>query len=42
MSKRIAGTCFVKVDGEVLLLKGSMQVTGGNVTREAITANYFD
>lgn len=39
MSKRIAGTCFVKVDGEVLLLKGSMQVTGGNVTREAITAN---
>lgn len=39
MSKRIAGTCYVKVDGEVLLLKGSMQVTGGDVTREAITAN---
>lgn len=39
MSKLIAGTCFVSVDGERLLLKGSMECTASNYTREAILAN---
>ena len=39
MAELIAGTCYVKVDGQVLLLKGSMTATASNVSREAIVAN---
>lgn len=39
MAELIAGTCYVKIDGQVLLLKGSMTATASNVSREAIVAN---
>jgi hypothetical protein len=39
MGQLIAGTCYVKVDGEMLLLKGSMTATVSEVTREEVVAN---
>ena len=39
MADLIAGTCFVKVDGTQLLLKGSMTCTASEVSREAVVAN---
>ena len=39
MAELIAGTCYVKIDGQVLLLKCSMTATASNVSREAIIAN---
>ena len=35
MSKRIAGTCYVKVDGEQLSLSGSLSCSMNTVVREA-------
>ena len=36
MGKKIAGTCYVKVDGEQLSLNGSLSIRMNEVTREAI------
>ena len=36
MAKRIAGTCYVKVNGEQLSLNGSMTCTMSDVNREAV------
>lgn len=36
MAKSIAGTCYVKVDGEQLSLNGSLSCTMNTVVREAI------
>lgn len=36
MGKRIAGTCFVKVDGEQLEVKGSLEIPLMNKTRETV------
>ena len=38
MGKRVAGTCFCKVDGDQLEVKGSMECTVGDVTREAVSS----
>ena len=38
MGKRVAGTCFVKVDGDQLEVKGSLECTVGDTTREAVTS----
>jgi len=38
MGKRVAGTCFIKVDGDQLEVKGSVESTIGDVTREAVTS----
>lgn len=35
MADLIAGVCYVKVDGEQLLLKGSLSCTVSDETREA-------
>lgn len=39
MADLIAGVCYVKVDGEQLLLKGSLSCTVSDETREAVIAN---
>ena len=36
MAKSIAGTCYVKVDGEQLSLNGSLACSMNTVTREAV------
>ena len=36
MGKRVAGPCFCKVDGDQLEVKGRMECTVGDVTREAV------
>ncbi|MEM5371358.1 phage tail tube protein [Paraburkholderia azotifigens] len=38
MAKRVAGTCFIKVDGDQLEVKGSVECTIGDVTNEAVTS----
>ena len=37
-AKRIAGTCFVKVDGEQLELQGSLEVPLNDVQRTTLTS----
>lgn len=39
MSQLIAGTCYVSIDGQRLLLKGSATATASKVTREPVMAN---
>jgi hypothetical protein len=36
MAKRIAGTCYVKVDGEQLEVKGGLEIAGMPFVREAV------
>jgi hypothetical protein len=36
MGKRIAGTCYIKVDGDQLEVKGGVEIAGMPVTREAV------
>ncbi|MDO5531424.1 phage tail tube protein [Sutterella sp.] len=36
---KLAGTCYVKVDGEMLLLQGSLALPLGTASRETIIAN---
>ncbi len=36
MAKKIAGTCYIKVDGEQLELEGSLELPVSNTTREAV------
>ncbi|CAL8476403.1 MULTISPECIES: phage tail tube protein [Caballeronia] len=38
MGKRVAGMCFVKVDGEQLEVKGSLEATIGEVVRETVSS----
>ena len=38
-NQRIAGTCYISVDGESLNLQGSLSIPMANVTREAIVAS---
>lgn len=39
MSQLIAGTCYISIDGQRLLLKGSATATASKVTREPVMAN---
>lgn len=39
MGKRLAGTCYVKVDGEQLELEGSLEFPITKVTRTSLLAN---
>lgn len=39
MGQRLAGTCYITVDGEQLLLQGSLTANKGMVTREPLVAN---
>lgn len=36
MAKRVAGTCYVKLDGEQLELSGEMECPAADVKREAV------
>lgn len=36
MGKRIAGTCYVKVDGEQLEIKGGLEIAATSVVREEV------
>jgi hypothetical protein len=36
MAKRIAGACFVKTDGDQIEIKGGLEVSGADVTRETV------
>ncbi|BBP99086.1 hypothetical protein BSFA1_42150 [Burkholderia sp. SFA1] len=38
MGKRVAGTCFIKVDGDQLEVKGSVECTIGDVIRTSVTS----
>lgn len=38
MAKRVAGTCYIKVDGDQLEVKGGVECTVGDVTREAVVS----
>ena len=39
MSQLIAGVCYISIDGQRLLLKGSATATASNMTREPVMAN---
>lgn len=39
MGQKIAGTCYVKIDGDQLLLKGGIEVPINKVKREIVMAN---
>lgn len=36
MAKKIAGTCYIKVDGDQLELEGALEVPVASVTRETV------
>jgi hypothetical protein len=36
MAKRIAGACFVKTDGDQLEIKGGVEISAADVTRETV------
>lgn len=39
MGQRLAGTCYITVDGETLLLQGSLSSSMEKVTRDPLIAN---
>ena len=41
MGKKVAGTCYVKVNGQQLVITGGVEAPLGKVKRETITAGYF-
>lgn len=41
MGKKVAGTCYVKVDGEQLVLSGAVEAPLNTVTRETIVKGYY-
>lgn len=36
MARRVAGVCYIKVDGDQLEVKGGLECTVGDVTRESV------
>ena len=41
MAQKVAGTCYVKVDGEQLVLSGGVEVPLTDVTRETVVPGYY-
>lgn len=41
MGQKVAGTCYVKVDGVQLVLSGAVEAPLNSVTRETIVKGYF-
>lgn len=41
MGQKVAGTCYVKVDGVQLMLKGGAEAPLMNVKRETVVPGYF-
>jgi hypothetical protein len=41
MGQKIAGTCYVKADGEQLVLVGAVEAPLNNANRETIVKGYF-
>ncbi|MCE1119107.1 phage tail tube protein [Pseudomonas sp. NMI795_08] len=41
MGKKVAGTCFIKVDGEQLVITGGVECPLSDKKRETITRGYF-
>lgn len=41
MSKKVAGTCYVTVDGEQLVVQGGVEVPLTDVIRETIVPGYY-
>ncbi len=41
MGKKVAGTCYVKVDGNQLVLSGAVEAPLNKVTRETIVKGYY-
>ena len=41
MGQKVAGTCFIKVDGDQLVITGGVECPLADVKRETITRGYF-
>ncbi|QXH53203.1 phage tail tube protein [Pseudomonas fakonensis] len=41
MGQKVAGTCYIKVDGTQLVITGGVEVPVSKVKRETVTAGYF-
>ncbi|MCD5980514.1 phage tail protein [Pseudomonas sp. S25] len=41
MGQKVAGTCYIKVDGDQLVITGGVEVPGSKVKRETVVKGYF-
>lgn len=41
MGQKVAGTCYIKVDGEQLVITGGVEVPLSKVKRETVVPGYF-
>lgn len=41
MGQKVAGTCYIKVDGEQLVITGAVEVPMSRVKRETVVVGYF-
>lgn len=41
MGQKVAGTCYIKVDGEQLVITGGVEVALSSVKRETVVKGYF-
>ncbi|TWC57607.1 tail tube protein [Pseudomonas sp. SJZ080] len=41
MGQKVAGTCYIKVDGDQLVITGGVEVPASDVKRETVVKGYF-